>query len=380
MASTTSPHIAISIPEKFLPMIHRDTEEITIGYEEYILTNLTASKNTQLQSIPESNINSSFYLCPICQMVARNPIEVPCCRHWYCCNCFLTYIEQPAAKIICSFAEINGAFKCAVCRGRFTALSTRNSPCFKRAIQYNKLQVVCSFNCGIHGKLNDIAAHEETKCPNRPIHCPFPGCTMTGQAGTLNKHFEFCIFRSMYCPNCGLPVNLNESFKHNCVAALKNVIFDCKRQLEGMGKRLKPEHRPGPQGQLALLDRSEYDSQTAVEKYCHTFNKRPCKRPGDLLNITIDATRPPLWKRFRSRFSFGHRGTFHSPSNQHVHEEIQPTQNFVSFQRQMGINESTRNDSSTDSFESATPDNWSITGTDGSVADNQEETDDFNFQ
>ena len=46
----------------------------------------------------------------------------------------------------------------------------------------------------------------------------------------------------------------------------------------------------------------------------------------------------------------------------------------------MGITAYGRNDSSIDSFESATPDNWSITGTDGSVADNQEEIDDFNFQ
>ena len=110
-----------------------------------------------------------------------------------------------------------------------------------------------------------------------------------------------------------------------------------------------------------------------------TFNKRPCKRPGDLLNITIDATRPALWKRFRSRIRFGHRGPLRPPSNQLVYEEIQPTQNFVSFQRQMEINDSARNDSSTDTFESVTPDNRSITGTDGSVGENQEETDDFNF-
>ena len=45
----------------------------------------------------------------------------------------------------------------------------------------------------------------------------------------------------------------------------------------------------------------------------------------------------------------------------------------------MGINETSRNDSSTDSIESATPDNWSITGTDGSVADYQQETMTFNF-
>ena len=44
------------------------------------------------------------------------------------------------------------------------------------------------------------------------------------------------------------------------------------------------------------------------------------------------------------------------------------------------MNDSARNDSSTDTFESATPDNLSITGTDGSVDENQEEIDDFNFQ
>ena len=46
----------------------------------------------------------------------------------------------------------------------------------------------------------------------------------------------------------------------------------------------------------------------------------------------------------------------------------------------MGINDTSGNDSSTDSFESATPYNWSITGTDGSVVDYQEATDDFQFQ
>ena len=126
MASTTSPHIAISIPEKFLPMIHRDTEEITIGYEEFIVTNLSASTNSQLQSNTESNINSSFYLCPICQMIARNPIEVPCCRDWYCTACFLTYIDQSAARNYSPF--VVGSFKCAICRGILKPKNRRNCP------------------------------------------------------------------------------------------------------------------------------------------------------------------------------------------------------------------------------------------------------------
>ena len=376
MAGTPLAQISISIPEKKLPLIHQGTEEITVGYEEYFASNLSASSSLQH---PDSSINSSFYLCPICQMIARNPIEVPCCRHWYCASCFLTYIEQSAARNYSPF--VIGSFKCAICRGIFNSKNTRNCPCLHRAIQYNNLQVLCPFNCGLHGKLKEIAAHEDIQCPNRPIHCPFPGCSMKGPARLIYGHFSECMFRSMNCPNCGLPVKLVDFFKHNCVAALKNVIFDCKRQLEGAGKRLKPQYRLGPPGDLTLLDRSEYDSQFAIEKYCHTFNKRPSKRPGDLLNISCDTPRPHLWKRFRSRFSFRPHGPTHPPSIEPNREENQPTQNAVTLERQMAINEnSSRNDSSTDSFESATPDNWSITGTDGSVVDYQEETDDFQFQ
>ena len=92
------------------------TEEISFGYEEYFASSLSASASFQH---PDSSINSAFYLCPICQMIARNPIEVPCCHHWYCASCFLTYIEQSAARNYSPF--VVGSFKCAICRGIFNA-------------------------------------------------------------------------------------------------------------------------------------------------------------------------------------------------------------------------------------------------------------------
>ena len=61
MANTTSPHISIIIPEKFLPMMHRDTEEITIGYEEYILTKMSKTKNVYVTAhLSKLNLRQGF--------------------------------------------------------------------------------------------------------------------------------------------------------------------------------------------------------------------------------------------------------------------------------------------------------------------------------
>ena len=63
-------------------------EEFQIGYaeEEDPLTEKTTGTSDA--------INSSYFQCPICLHIARAPVEVACCRHWYYVSCFLKLLDK----------------------------------------------------------------------------------------------------------------------------------------------------------------------------------------------------------------------------------------------------------------------------------------------
>ena len=40
-------------------------------------------------SWPPTPVTNNHMVCPICLSICRDPIEVPCCHHWFCTFCFL---------------------------------------------------------------------------------------------------------------------------------------------------------------------------------------------------------------------------------------------------------------------------------------------------
>lgn len=375
MSNLAAGSILIPIPEKFLHTIYRNNEAFASGYEEYILTPLAGS----IAPIKSKIINSSYFQCPICQMIARNPIEVPCCKHWYCCSCFMKYAQNPASKPS-GFQPWNKNLKCAICRTIFNPIKTNNCASLHRAIQYNNIEVLCSFGCGKNGKISEISQHEELECGLRPIHCPFPKCSLSGPANTLSNHFSVCPFRSMYCPNCRLPVQLNKFSSHNCITALQNLVQNLKSEIERANKVVKQDCLPGPGGELVLLTRKSFDIKNPMEEYCQEYNKNPSKRPYELAQAT------PIWKKFK--FSFRRRveprvrapivvpptgipGPSSQDNNSFASTTASSEPRAPEYSRQNAREITTDESDEGGSFTTANPDDWSIAGTDGSETDQE---------
>ena len=106
-----------------------------------------------------------------------------------------------------------------------------NKPCTKRLQEFAQLKVECPFSCGIVSKIAKMEKHENFICPKRPVQCPFIGCNDCKSGAEILNHIKSCFFRSIYCPNCSLPVRLNGFSSHNCIQALKNTIKTLENQV-----------------------------------------------------------------------------------------------------------------------------------------------------
>ena len=260
-----------AVPENLLQVHLAGTLEFLCGYEECEDKGKRNSKK----------INSSFFQCPICQCVVRCPIEVPCCKHWYCCSCFMEYTRQSIATEGC----LVGRMKCAVCRKHFDPASTTNILLISRRIKYNKLIVVCPFNCDRNFPIDEMLAHEQYQCPKRPVCCPFQCCSEITTGADIIKHMDSCPQKCMYCPCCGLRVRFGFENWHNCINDLKHAVKCLNRQLEEANRSISYHFLAGEPGQIAFTPRKDIDIKSPMEAYCQKYNKRqpvriPIQKPA----------------------------------------------------------------------------------------------------
>jgi len=198
-----------------MSLLNYATEEFQHGFEEV----MTAPQNsTQPQQ------ETSCFTCPICLLIARYPIEVKCCRHWYCCVCFLRYFKDPSSQ---PTIRCRSAFRCAICRAIISArFDTTSKPLIHRLITYHNIIVMCPFYCGKTGDPLEIIIHERNSCPKRPLRCPFPDCDVIMPAAEIINHISLCPNYTIFCPKCGINIKIDDILDHNCIRALKKVILD----------------------------------------------------------------------------------------------------------------------------------------------------------
>jgi len=260
--------------QKDLHVFRKGTKVFDVGYEE--ADEMENPNNTSSSRNASHDINSSHYICPICLMVARDPIEVNCCNHWYCANCFLTFIGK--------LDELGGfhgyeRIKCAVCR-KVTSiqLETSNVIQMKKLIPYMKIRVQCPFQCGKTDMIANMKYHEELYCSYRPIHCPFKKCMSVESGNTIMEHMEKCEHKCMYCPNCKAAIQLNQFHAHNCVDYLRNAVILLENELRCHTTFVKTQIKFGMAGDIAFNQDEESDGVSGMERYCKKYNKpRPMR-------------------------------------------------------------------------------------------------------
>ena len=196
--------------------------------------------------------NSSPFICPICQSLARDPIEYGCCGHWYCSYCFIVYFKHPNSHA--SPADLARPFiKCAYCRKTINVhYYTTAAPLLQRKLLYTKLQVKCSFNCGRISDPLDISIHERKFCPKRPLRCPFPQCSATINASSITDHIADCPYQAIFCSKCRIAVYVDHFPWHNCVETLHGSIFAYEAR---HGFHMEPCHQ-GPPGHWVFHPRN----------------------------------------------------------------------------------------------------------------------------
>ena len=289
--TSTFPHHSVSLLSRnpSLQVILFETKELQCGYEEFEgkKEEKDGSAVKKLKHTTD-DINGSFFICPICQLIARDPIETPCCHHWFCAPCYLEYITKPIAR-----DPTNGwlRVKCANCRAFFEGEKTSYISTIHRRIAYSKLTVNCPFSCGFHAFVSQMGKHEEYECPKRPVHCPFPNCAFFSPAEEMDLHLETCLRKCIFCPNCQLPVNSEQFSDHNCVSSLQKALKDEQRCLERYSNHwANPMNQLGPRGELSWCTHYKNDAQPALLAYCARYGKFPPLKNQVTATTTASAT------------------------------------------------------------------------------------------
>lgn len=278
---------------KDLRVDYNAATDLKNGYEE--------AANNSTSTTTTSAINSSYWQCPICQNIAREPIEMGCCKHWYCAHCFLDYITRPGVRLEQGLPLI----KCAICRLYIFDSQTTNEPAKNRQLEYYALRVKCGFGCGYADEIRVMHTHERRECPRRIIKCPFPLCNESGTAFEIEAHILTCSKRAINCPNCRLPIFINEFPLHDCKKQVERALTALNSDLQSANMPVPYFCQLGFGGHLALQKGVMDDDNAPSVEYCKKFHKapatipeRPKKSKSEKLGIR---------KRFRLPSVFGNK-------------------------------------------------------------------------
>ena len=289
--------------------------------------------------------DSSSFICPIYQCIARDPIEFRCCRHWYCCYCFMEYNQHPNSRP--SGASLPHLMRCAFCRQEINVhYKTTAFPLVSRQIAYSKLRVSCSFRCGKVGAPYKIRDHELFYCEKRPLRCPFPGCPAIFDAAHIVDHIGDCTMQAFYCPKCFIATPVDFFPWHSCITTLHQIISfltQANNQLTGI------KWTKGRPGEFVY-------SPKALEK----------KVPMEWYETNIAS----FTKQKANKIQLKKQGLFDERPRSNVREVQAPPSSPIQLDRQNAIDESSAVNLQIPAHVSDDSRRWSITSNAGS--DNEE--------
>jgi len=149
-------------------------------------------------------------LCAICQCVLSNPTEASACRHVFCHECIMTWLNS-------------GARTCPTCRSVMTSSDVRRAlPALCNVI--GRLVMRCvnhAAGCTVRLTVEQLDAHLRTECQWVMEHCE---CGADVLRRDLNAHRNVCAYLLFPCIKCELMIAARERATHNCFLALQQAV------------------------------------------------------------------------------------------------------------------------------------------------------------
>lgn len=149
-------------------------------------------------------------LCAVCQCVLSNPTEASTCRHVFCRQCIMTWLNS-------------GARTCPTCRCVMTSDDVRRAlPALCNVI--GRLVMRCvnhAAGCNTRLTVEQLETHLRADCQSVTEHCE---CGAELLRRDREAHNEVCSVCRFPCVTCGLMIAAAERNTHNCFVALQQTI------------------------------------------------------------------------------------------------------------------------------------------------------------
>ena len=149
-------------------------------------------------------------LCAICQCVLSNPTEASTCRHVFCHQCIMTWLNS-------------GARTCPTCRSVMTSYDLRRAlPALCNVI--GRLVMRCvnhAAGCSTQLTVEQLETHLSSDCQSVTERCE---CGMELLRRDLEAHKHVCVYCMFPCSKCNLMVTARERSTHDCFLAMQQAI------------------------------------------------------------------------------------------------------------------------------------------------------------
>ncbi len=181
-----------------------------------VLTSVSR-KGFDLKSVSKPDEAQSF-ICHICKLLARYPIELKQCGHLFCKECLDDYSTKPTDLS-------SGKVKCPQEDGTdFTVLDRmaleESSKCAYGL--YAEIDIKCANGCGAVLSADSMTEHENWVCPKRMVECAHIGCNQRMPHNEIGPHIETCDHRLIYCAICALPRKFLG--RHTCIKEMRKTM------------------------------------------------------------------------------------------------------------------------------------------------------------
>lgn len=195
-----------------LPNVDVNKIEFETGYEERYVV---------------GGFPSNWFQCSICQGFPRRPATLAKCGHLFCERCLKELYETNSWLHAHATDGFDRTCFCPMCKKEFATYEVFVFEAFQQWAKclFLSISIRCPYECGFVGNALQVDEHQVRHCKNRIVACPHLDCPIKLQADKMEKHFQECDFRRVFCSKCKLAVLATLERTHNCVDTLQAALI-----------------------------------------------------------------------------------------------------------------------------------------------------------